>query len=90
MSYIRQKGVMSTTRSRITSKLGSGSRMIVSVLKAATWVRQARSIFPLITMPQDPQTADRQEERNESVPSISSRIRIRTASTVSPGMTRIR
>jgi hypothetical protein len=64
--------------------------MIVSVSKAATCVRQARSILPLITIAQEPQTADRQEERKASVPSISSRIRISTESTVSPGMTRIR
>ena len=64
--------------------------MIVSVLKVATWVRQARSILPLITIAQDPQTAERQEERKERVPSISSRIRIRTARTVRPGMTLIR
>jgi len=64
--------------------------MIVPVLKAATCVRQARSSLPLITIAQDPQTAERQEERNESVPSISSRIRFRTASTVRPGMTLIR
>ena len=38
----------------------------------------------------DPQTAERQEHLNESVPSISSRIRIRTARTVRPGMTLIR
>ncbi len=81
---------MSTTRSRITSKLGRGSRMIVSVSKVATCVRQARSIFPLITIAQEPQTADRQEQRKESVPSISSRIRSSTVSTVRPGMTLIR
>ena len=64
--------------------------MIVSVLNAATWVRQARSIFPFITMAQDPHTAERQEYLKPSVPSISSRIRRRTESTVRPGMTLIR
>ena len=69
------------------SMFGSGSRIIVSVPKKAACVLQARSILPFITIAQEPQTADLHDERNERVPSISSRILLRTARMVSPGMT---
>jgi hypothetical protein len=43
----------------------------------------------LMTMAQEPQTADLHDDRKESVPSISSRIRISIVSTVRPGITLI-
>jgi hypothetical protein len=68
---------------------GRGSRMIVLVPKDAAWVRQARSIFPLMTMAQEPQTADLHEDLKARVPSISSLILRRTMRMVSPGITLI-
>jgi hypothetical protein len=48
-----------TDRSPISSKLGSGNRLI-SAGRSLVWVRQARPGRPLMTMAQEPQTPARQ------------------------------
>jgi hypothetical protein len=57
---------------------------MVLLPNVATWVLQANPISPLMTIEQEPHTAERQDDRKETVPSISSRILNRTPKTVSP------
>ncbi len=58
---------------------------MVSVPKEAACVLQARSILPFMTIAQEPQTADLHDERNERVPSISSRILFKNGKDRKPG-----
>ena len=67
---------MSTIRSFWISRLGKGSMTTTVVPSDSSIVRQARSNLPLITMPQDPQTASRQLYRKASEQSSSLRMSI--------------
>ena len=66
------KSVMSTTRSRITGKLASGSMRTGPGARSDRNVAQVSFGSPLTIMPQLPQMPIRQDQRYDSVPSSSS------------------
>ncbi len=69
LSIFLTKSATVTTRSRSIGKLRSGSTVIGSGARSRTKVLQARRGSPLIIMPQLPQIAMRQDQRNDNVPS---------------------
>ena len=82
--YCLKKRVMSTTRSRMTGKLGSG-RSRTGSFKPRTGVMHARPLRPLMFMASEPHTPSRQDLRNVSVLSIALMRRMTSSSMISPG-----
>mgnify|MGYP003488773085 CR=1 FL=1 len=75
------KSSMTITRSRSIGKCASASTRSGPGWNSRRKVWQARRGTPLIIMPQLPQIAMRQDQRNESVPSSSSLMCCRPCST---------
>jgi hypothetical protein len=79
---LSQNGPMSTTRSLTTGRLPIGATVIVCPASTNCFigVLQLRTAPPSTRIPQEPQTAIRQDRRNASVPSCRSLITSRTSS----------
>ena len=68
---LAKKPSMSTTRSFITGRPGSGATVIRLPPSWSTRILQARRLRPLISIASDPQTPCAHDRRNVSVPSCS-------------------
>jgi len=76
--------VRSGTRSLSTCMCGSGWMVQGLLLSCSIFARQAKVLFPLMFIAQEPQMPSRQDRRNVSVGSISFLILISASNTIGP------